>query len=94
MSEKQVDNISTTTQSDIVLYQSEDGTTRLEVKLQGDTVWLTQAQMSELFQKDQSVIARHINNAIREGEINEKSNMHFLHNTYYSVYSFSKGRAV
>ncbi len=39
--------------------------------------------MSELFQKDQSVVARHINNAFKEGELEEKSNMHFLHNTHY-----------
>ena len=46
-------------------------------------IWLTQAQMAELFQKDQSVIARHINNALKEGELEENSNMHFLHNTQY-----------
>lgn len=46
-------------------------------------MWLTQAQMVMLFNKDQSVIARHIKNAISEGEINEKSNMQILHNTQY-----------
>jgi hypothetical protein len=44
-------------------------------------VWLTQAQMAELFNKDQSVIARHIGNIFREGELEEMSNMQFLHNT-------------
>ena len=39
--------------------------------------------MAELFQKDQSVIARHINNVFKEGELVEESNMHFLHNTQY-----------
>ena len=48
-----------------------------------ETVWLTQQQMAELFQKDQSVVARHINNAFKEGELDENSNMHFLHNTDY-----------
>ena len=48
-----------------------------------ETVWLTQQQMAELFQKDQSVVARHINNAFKEGELDENSNMHFLHNTRY-----------
>ena len=48
-----------------------------------ETVWLTQQQMAELFQKDQSVVARHINNAFKEGELDENSNMHFLHNTQY-----------
>ena len=67
--------------SSIVLYTTEDGNTQLEVKLEKDTVWLTQSQMAELFDKDQSVIARHIKNAFNEGEVNEKSNMQILHNT-------------
>ena len=44
----------------IIIYLSEDGETRIDVRLDNDTVWLTQAQMADLFQKDQSVIARHI----------------------------------
>ena len=67
----------------IVIYQTEDGQTQIDVRLENDTVWLTQAQMAELFQKDQSVIARHINNAVKEGELEENSNMQFLHNTQY-----------
>ena len=67
----------------IVIYQTEDGQTQIDVRLENDTVWLTQAQMAELFQKDQSVIARHINNALKEGELEENSNMQFLHNTQY-----------
>jgi prophage maintenance system killer protein len=66
----------------IVIYQTEDGQTQIDVRLENDTVWLTQAQMAELFQKDQSVVARHLNNAIKEGEL-EKSNMQILHNTLY-----------
>ena len=46
-----------------------------------ETVWLTQAQMAELFQKDQSNIARHIRNVFDEGELMEDSNMQILHNT-------------
>ena len=65
----------------IVIYQTEDGQTQIDVRLENETVWLTQAQMAELFQKDQSVIARHINNALKEVELEENSNMHFLHNT-------------
>lgn len=65
---------------EIVMYQP-DETIRLEVRLENDTVWLTQAQMAELFQKDQSVIARHIANVFREGELQETSNMQILHNT-------------
>ena len=66
----------------IVIYQTEDGQTQIDVRLENDTVWLTQAQMANLFEKDQSVVARHLNNAIRDGEL-EESNMHFLHNTQY-----------
>ena len=69
--------------SSIVLYTADDGNTQLEVKLEKDTVWLTQSQMAELFEKDQSVIARHIKNAFNEGEVDEKSNMQILHNTQY-----------
>ena len=65
----------------IIIYQSEDGETRIDVRLENDTVWLTQAQMADLFQKDQSVIARHIANIFREGELEKVSNMQFLHNT-------------
>ena len=65
---------------EIVLYQP-DETVRLEVRLEDETVWLTQAQMAELFEKDQSVIARHIGNIFREGELEEVSNMQTLHNT-------------
>ena len=67
----------------IVIYQTEDGQTQIDVRLENGTVWLTQAQMAELFQKDQSVIARHIINAVKEGELDENSNMQFLHNTKY-----------
>ena len=67
----------------IIIYQTEDGQTRIDVRLENDTVWLTQAQMADLFQKDQSVIARHISNVFKEGELDDKSNMHFLHNTIY-----------
>ena len=70
-------------QDQIVIYQTEVGQTQIDVRLENETVWLTQAQMAELFQKDQSVIARHINNAFKEGELEEEGNMHFLHNTQY-----------
>ena len=63
---------------EIIIYQSEN-TLQLEVRMEDETVWLTQAQMIELFQRDQSVIARHIGNIFKEKELDEKSNMHFLH---------------
>lgn len=67
----------------IIIYQTEDGHTQVDVRVENDTVWLTQAQMAELFQKDQSVVARHIANTFKEGELDENSNMQFLHNTRY-----------
>ena len=66
--------------SEVVIYQTEDGQTVIDVQLENETVWLSQAQMGRLFKKDQSDIARHIRNAIAEGEI-DSSNMQILHNT-------------
>lgn len=57
----------------IEIYQSQDGTTNIEVQFNQDTVWLSQAQMVELFGRNQSVISRHIRNALEEGEITEKA---------------------
>ncbi len=62
----------------IVIYQP-DETTRLEVRMANDTVWLTQSQMASLFQRDRTVVTRHINNVFAEGELDKKSNVHFLH---------------
>lgn len=62
-------------------YTQEDGSTKLQVKMENETVWLTQTQMSDLFQKDQSVIVRHISNVFKEGELEKESNMQILHNT-------------
>lgn len=67
--------------SPIAIYNSDDNTISLEVKLEDETVWLSQAQMSLLFEKDQSVIARHIANVFKEGELGKNSNMQILHNT-------------
>ena len=59
--------------SEIVIYQTEDGQTRIEVRLENETVWLTQAQMAELFQTTKQNVSLHINNAFREGEIDQNS---------------------
>lgn len=63
----------------IIIYQTSEGNTTLDVKLENDTVWLDQYQMAELFGRDRTVITRHINNIFKEGELEEKSNVHFLH---------------
>ena len=56
----------------IIIYQTEDGQTKVDVRMENDTVWLTQAQMAELFQKDRTVITRHINNVFKDGELNRE----------------------
>lgn len=63
---------------EVILYQP-DATMQLDVRLANDTVWLTQAQISELFQKERSGITKHITNIFKEGELVEKSNVSFFH---------------
>ena len=55
------------------MYQTDDGKTKIEVSVNEDTVWLTQAQMCDLFQRDKSVISRHVSNIFEEGELDENS---------------------
>ena len=57
----------------IVIYRSADGQTIVDVRMDGDTVWLSQAQMAELFQKDRTVIGRHINNIYKEHELESET---------------------
>nr|MBQ5604937.1 virulence protein RhuM/Fic/DOC family protein [Bacteroidales bacterium] len=57
--------------SPIIMYTSEDNTISLDVKLENDTVWLSQTQMALLFGRDRTVIARHINNCFKEGELDK-----------------------
>ena len=59
--------------SDLLLYQTEDGLTKVEVRLLDETVWLNQAQMSQLFDKDKRTISEHIKNIFNEGELTEDS---------------------
>ena len=63
---------------EMVIYQSEDGSVKVDVLFENETVWLSQQQMAMLFQKDISVVSRHIKNIFAEGELDEKSNLHFL----------------
>ena len=55
--------------NDLLLYQTEDGETKIEVMLQGETVWLAQEQMVQLLQRNKSVISRHIRNIYKTGEL-------------------------
>lgn len=66
MDTKEIDN-------KIVIYQTDDGKTQLDVKLENETVWLTQTQMAELFQTDRTVIVRHISNIYKSEELDEGS---------------------
>ena len=59
--------------NELVLFKSKDGAVTLPVPVESETVWLTQAQMAELFEKDRTVIGRHIRNAITEGEIDRQT---------------------
>jgi len=66
-------------QSEILFYTAEDGKTKIQVRLDEDTVWLTQEQMAELFQRERTVITKHIANAFSEGELAEESNVQKMH---------------
>jgi len=59
--------------SEIILYQTEDGTSKIEVRLENETVWLSQAQIGELFQKAKATISEHLKNIFEEGELEESS---------------------
>ncbi|MDR1716807.1 MAG: virulence RhuM family protein [Prevotella sp.] len=58
---------------EVIIYQMPDGNTTLDVKLDNDTVWLSLSQMANLFNRDKSVISRHINNVFKEGELDSNS---------------------
>lgn len=58
---------------EIIIYQTEDGLTKIETKFDGDTVWLSLDQMAELFQRDRSVIGKHVRNIFKEGELEKHS---------------------
>ena len=57
--------------SQIIIYQTENGQTKIDVRFEGETVWLTQAQMAELFGKGRTTITEHIQNIFKEGELSE-----------------------
>ena len=65
--------------SEIIIYKSLDGLTKIDVRMEGETLWLTQAQIAQLFGRDRSVITKHIRNIFNEGELDKKSNVQNLH---------------
>lgn len=58
--------------SEFIIYQTEDGQTKIQTRLENETVWLTQAQMAELFDKGRSTITEHIGNVFKEGELDKE----------------------
>ena len=66
-------------ENQIVIYQTEDGQTKIDVRLENETVWLNTNQMSKLFDREESNIRRHIINVFKEGELPRENNVHFLH---------------
>jgi len=56
---------------ELIIYQTEDGQTKIDVRMDNETVWLSLDQMAELFQRDKSTISRHIKNVFQEGELTE-----------------------
>jgi hypothetical protein len=66
-------------QNNFILYTTPAGEVKLEVLLQNETIWLSQEQMSQLFDRERSVITKHIGNVFNEGELEEKSNVQILH---------------
>jgi hypothetical protein len=65
--------------SEIIIYKTADGLTKIDVHMESETLWLTQAQIEELYGRERSVITKHINNTFAEGELDEKSNVQNLH---------------
>ena len=62
----------------IVIYETEDGQTQIDVRFENETVWLTANQMAQLFNRDEKTIRKHVNNVFRENEVEQVINTHFL----------------
>ena len=71
----------------MLIYQSEDGKIKIDVRFENETIWLSQAQMCVLFGRERSVITKHINNIFKEGELEENSNVQILHIAYSDNYN-------
>jgi hypothetical protein len=69
----------TSENSKLIIYQSLDGKIKIDCRLEGETLWLSQLQIAQLFGRDRSVVTKHVNNIFTEGELDEKSNVQNLH---------------
>ena len=80
--------------SEIIIYQSEDGLTHIDVRIEDDTVWLTQAQLVELYQTSKANISEHIKHIFEDGELDEDSVVRNFRTTAADRKSYNKiGRA-
>ena len=57
--------------NDILIYQTEDNTTQVEVQFEGENFWLSQEQIAQLFERDRTVVTKHLRNIFKEGELEE-----------------------
>ena len=78
--------------NEVIIYKTIDNQTQIDVKFKNDTVWLSQSQITALFERDRTVITKHINKIFKDGELDEKSNvqkMHMAHSdrpvTFYNL---------
>ena len=74
MNEKPIEN-----RGEIIIYRAQDNMVQLDVRMENETVWLSAAQMAQLFGKEESNIRRHIINVFRDEEVERENNVHFLH---------------
>lgn len=63
---------------ELVIYESKDGNIKLDVNLENDTVWLSANQMAIIFNRDEKVVRKHINNVFNEGELDRKNNLFLI----------------
>ena len=80
--------------NDIIIYTSDDGSTKVNVNVDADTVWLSIDQMAELFQRDKSTISRHVKNIFEEGELIKNSVVAKIATTATDGVSQLSGRAL
>ncbi len=64
--------------SEIIMYQTDDGQTKIDVRMEDETVWLSLKEMTKLFQRDKSVVSRHIKNVFEEGELDEAATVAYF----------------
>ncbi|MBW2109186.1 MAG: virulence RhuM family protein, partial [Deltaproteobacteria bacterium] len=75
---KQTDKATSPDKGEIILYRSPDGKAALDVRLEGETLWLNLNQMAGLFERDKSVISRHLRNIYKTGELNREATVAFF----------------